>query len=451
MKLSDKIAYFIIVIISLTLSSVTSFSQNNIINELNNIQSLLYEKKPKDAIIKLQEIESLCRSSDDRLIYAFFLKLKGVSYLYEQNYDTATKILNNSISIFEDFNYRGYEYIESLHALAIAYEKTNNIALAEKSFRKAILQSNLIDKNAFSELISFIYQDLGNLYSKQGKNELADLCFKEAKKISNNEDWDYYQWKVSMTQKVTDCISKNDYISLAPIYHELADSIKRHEGICSDYFSAISCEAIYLRTELGRYHEALLLNEEIIDNKDTYKIPPEIVCGAYCGYYSCLASENKFDVIDKTIKYGLYYLQYANVELYPPQAIYRFIGNGAYWKEDYVNAIPYYGEYLSPKYTHEQGRNFDEITNMLAVSYIRTNKPAKAQSLLEKYLNDCSDHLSDNPEHASNVYHNLGRAYMLTNNKKHAIKYLKMSKELQLKLFEKVNEKTNQYLIECEQ
>lgn len=72
MKLSGKIAYFIIVIISLSLSSVTSFSQNNIINELNNIQSLLYEKKPKDAIIKLQEIESLCQSSDDKLIYAFF-------------------------------------------------------------------------------------------------------------------------------------------------------------------------------------------------------------------------------------------------------------------------------------------------------------------------------------------------------------------------------------------
>ena len=129
MKLSDKIAYFIIVIISLTLSSVTSFSQNNIINELNNIQSLLYEKKPKDAIIKLQEIESLCQASDNRLVYEYFLKLKGVSYVYEQNYDTAIDILNNSISIFESLNHKGHEYIESLHALAIANEKTNKITL----------------------------------------------------------------------------------------------------------------------------------------------------------------------------------------------------------------------------------------------------------------------------------------------------------------------------------
>ena len=451
MKLFSKIVYFIIVIISLSLSSVTSFSQNNIINELNNIQSLLYDKKPKEAIIKLQEIESLCQASDDRLVYAYFLKLKGVSYLYEQNYDTAIDILNNSISIFESLNHKGHEYIESLHALAIANEKTNNITLAEKSYRKAILQSNLMDKNAFSELISFIYQDLGNLYSKQGKNELADLCFKEAKKLSNNEDWDYYHWKVSMTQKVTDCISRNDYISLAPIYHELADSIKRHEGICTDYFSAISSEAIYLRPELGQFHEALLLCEEIIETKDTYNIPKEIVCGAYCGYYSCLASENKFDVIDRTIKSGLDYLQNANVELYPRHIIYRLIGNGAYWKENYVHAIPYYEEYLSPNYAREQGNNYGEITNMLAVSYIKINQAAKAKVLLEGYLDNYSDHLNDSPEHASNVYHNLGRAYMLTNNKKKAIKYLKMSKELQLKLFEKVNEKTNQYIIECEQ
>lgn len=451
MRHFDKIFYPIIVFFCITISSATTFSQNNVINELNNIQSLLYDKKPKEAIIKLNEIESLCQSSDDRLFYAFWGELKGQCFLYTQNYNEAINILNNSISIFEEHNYRGHEYVETLHTLAIAYEKTNNTTLAEKLYRKAILQSNLIDKNAFGELISFIYQDLGNLYSKQEKNELADLCFKEAKKLSNNEDWDYYQWKVSMTQKVTDCISRNDYILLAPIYHELADSIKRHEGICPDYFSAISSEAIYLRTELGRFHEALLLSEEIIENKDSYNIPKEIVCGAYCGYYSCLASENKFDIIDRTIKSGLDYLQKANIELYPRHIIYRLIGNGAYWKEDYVHAIPYYEEYLSPNYAREQGNNYGEITNMLAVSYIKTNQAVKAQLLLEKYINENKNQLNENLEHASNVYHNMGRAYMLDDNKKQAIKYLNMSKEIQLKLFGTVNERTNQYIIECEQ
>lgn len=447
MKLSCKNVCFKIVIISLSLSSVTSFSQNNIKNELNNIQSLLYEKRTKDAIIKLQEIESLCQSSDDRLIYAFFLKLKGESNLFEQNYDTATVILNNSISIFEEFNYRGHEYLESLHALAIAYEKTNSLALAEKSYRKAIMLSNLMDKNAYGKLISFIYQDFGYFFSKQGKTELADLCFKEAKKLSNNEDWDYYHWKVSMIQKVTDCISRNDYISLAPIYHELADSIKRHEGICPDYFSAISSEAIYLRTELGRFHEALLLSEEIIENKDNYIIPKEIVCGAYCGYYSCLASENKFDVIDRTIKSGLDYLQKANVELYPRHIIYRLIGNGAYWNEDYIHAIPYYEKYLSPDYVREEGESYDEITNMLAVSYILTNNVDKAQDLLLRYLN--SSERTKNNHILANIYHNIGRTFMLQGNYSDARKYLQISKDLQISLYGDASDKTQQYLNEC--
>ena len=188
-----------------------------------------------------------------------------------------------------------------------------------------------------------------------------------------------------------------------------------------------------------------------MENKDSYNIPKEIVCGAYCGYYSCLASENKFDIIDRTIKSGLDYLQKANIELYPRHIIYRLIGNGAYWKEDYVHAIPYYEEYLSPNYAREQGNNYGEITNMLAVSYIKTNQAVKAQLLLEKYINENKNQLNENLEHASNVYHNMGRAYMLDDNKKQAIKYLNMSKEIQLKLFGTVNERTNQYIIECEQ
>jgi len=49
----------------------------------------------------------------------------------------------------------------------------------------------------------------------------------------------------------------------------------------------------------------------------------------------------------------------------------------------------------------------------------------------------------------ANVYHNLGRAYMLNGKTKEALAYLNKSKDLQLKLYGDVTERTQQYIKEC--
>jgi tetratricopeptide (TPR) repeat protein len=87
---------------------------------------------------------------------------------------------------------------------------------------------------------------------------------------------------------------------------------------------------------------------------------------------------------------------------------------------------------------------------MLGVSYILSGQPAKAQSLLNSFLKTDESRLKkeDSPVLA-NIYHNLGRAYMLNGKIKDALAYLNKSKDLQLKLYGEVSERTTQYIQEC--
>ena len=84
---------------------------------------------------------------------------------------------------------------------------------------------------------------------------------------------------------------------------------------------------------------------------------------------------------------------------------------------------------------------------MLAVSYILTDNADKAQYLLLNYLKSNRTHLND--DIAANIYHNLGRTYMLKGNANEALKYLMKSKDLQMSIYGKVSDKTQQYITEC--
>ena len=95
------------------------------------------------------------------------------------------------------------------------------------------------------------------------------------------------------------------------------------------------------------------------------------------------------------------------------------------------------------------GTNYEEIANQLAVSYLFSNKPQEAQALLKKIVLSESEKLDkENRGLLAMIYHNLGRSEMLMNNIESAKKSLEKSKELQIKVFGQVTEKTQNYLDE---
>ena len=113
-------------------------------------------------------------------------------------------------------------------------------------------------------------------------------------------------------------------------------------------------------------------------------------------------------------------------------------------------AIKYYEQYLKPQYSREQGTNYEDVINQLSVSYILSNDSEKAKTLLVNFLKTDEDRLkAENLPVLSNIYHNLGRAIMLSGSKSEALKWLNKSKELQMDIYGEVAERTLQYIKEC--
>ena len=115
----------------------------------------------------------------------------------------------------------------------------------------------------------------------------------------------------------------------------------------------------------------------------------------------------------------------------------------------FIYSIYYYELYFENVEKKEIGTNYEEIANQLAVSYLSSDKPQNAQMLLKKIVLSESEKLDkENRGLLAMIYHNLGRSEMLMNNIESAKKSLEKSKELQIKVFGQVTEKTQNFLDE---
>jgi tetratricopeptide (TPR) repeat protein len=163
-----------------------------------------------------------------------------------------------------------------------------------------------------------------------------------------------------------------------------------------------------------------------------------------------LSVSKEYDKLQEVLINGIDYLKKANFTDYPPHMLYRFAGNGSYGINDYETAISYYEKYLDSKNPKEGATNYEQIVNMLSVAYILSGYPDKAQKLLKLFLKDNEDVIIvSNPVILANIYHNLGRAIMLSKHYKDALIYLNKSKDLQMKLYGEATSRTIDYINEC--
>ena len=129
---------------------------------------------------------------------------------------------------------------------------------------------------------------------------------------------------------------------------------------------------------------------------------------------------------------------------------YRIAGNGAYWNKHYDIAITFYEKYLETG-VREKGDSYLEIPNMLAVSYIRSNDYSKAIPLLDNLIKSYTLDIDSNLDLKSQIFHNLGRAYMLAGNKQRALVYLTESNDIWKSKTGKDNPKTIEYIKACQE
>lgn len=442
-----KLLIFIIIIVC----GIKYISAQTLWDSIVEVKTLLKDNKKDEAESILNKIENQCIHSGNDTIQVLFLESKGIILWDKEEYKECIPYFLSVIDLYEKLNLKYQNYLDAFVAIGYSYGRLHDYDNAERFYRKALLKSVAIDYN--KEFRPSVYKNLGNLYLEKGDSILAQECFKRAS-IEDADEFDfmnhnYIEWKTKYWTEIGNLLEAQKYQEAADKCAEMIQGIEKKEGKSETYILEVYTNANILSRYLNKYDEAKPLYEEIIEwgNNSIYN---ENVCGAYCNLALYYAVNEDFLHADSIINKGIPYLSKANNEFYPPHSIYRFVGNGAYWKKNYTMAIKYYEEYLKPQYSREQGTNYEEIVNQLSVAYILSDNPVKAKSLLSSFLKTDETRLkTDNIAVLSNIYHNLGRASMLSGSKSEALKLLNMSKELQLDIYGEVSERTLQYIKEC--
>ena len=446
---------FYLIIFFLLISTI-SYAQEDIVEKIIRIRQLVTEAKTNEALTIIAQIEQQCMQSTNDTLKAVFLELKGQSLLDIGNYKECITPCKEAITLFEGTNLRQYEYLDAWYIIATAYHRLRDYKNAESYYRKGILRSVAARVDKVNQYRSSLYLNLGNLYKEQGDTLLAKECYNRVEQSPERElidinNWNYVEWENTQWEQVNLLVKENRYEEATNFYVDFIKSIKEKKGSrYKSYLLAVYSRAILLSRYINKLDEAIPLFEELVNLSNSLDTPDESICGAYCNLASCYSQKKNYEAVDIVISKGLLYLSQTGIEDYPAHMLYRFAGNGAYWIQDYPNAIKYYELYFSsPK--RESGTNYEEITNQLSVSYIFSGHPEKAKKQLERLLKTDEERLkNENVQTLATVYHNLGRAYMLLDDKTSALVYLKKSKDVQTSLYDEVAERTLLYIQECQ-
>lgn len=373
--------YFII----LFLISTLSYAQEGVVEKVIRVRQLITETRTNDALSLIAQIEQQCMQSPNDTLKAVFLELKGQALLDVENYEECITPCKEAITLFERTNLRQYEYLDAWYIIATAYHRLKDYNNAESYYRKGILRSVAARVSEVNQYRSSLYLNLGNLYKEQGDTLLAEECYKRVGKSPERElididDWNYVDWEGAQWEQVNQLVNDQRYEEAANFYTNFTKIIKERKGNRYEaYLLAVYSRAILLSRYVNNIDDAIPLFEELVNLSDSIDAPNENICGAYCNLALCYSQKGNYKAVDNVISKGLPYLSKANIQGYPSHMIYRFTGNGAYWKHDYPNAIKYYERYFSSN-EREPGTNYEEITNQLCVSYIFFWSSRKGQS-----------------------------------------------------------------------
>ena len=435
-----------------------TYSQNVFsIDYMIKVKELIDEDRNDEALSMLDKMEKQGIDTAHDSIRVLFYEDKGVILFYDDKYNDCIPYFQKAISLYEKLNMKAQNYLDDFMAIGYSYGMMKDYDNAERYYRKALLKSTTAEcKKDFQPSV---YKKLGDLYMLKGDSALAEECYTmvadgDKATVKDNEfiSMNYINWEVACWDKINKLVDEKKYEDAVKEYAAFCDELKKKKGVTYEsYLVAVNCRAMLLSRYLHRTDEALPLYKELTEIADKLPSGNETICNAFCNLVLCYSKTNRQNELKEAIRDGLEYLKKATIENFPPFIIYRMAGNGFYWQQDYSNAIKYYEKYIGmSKDKHEGGTNFEEIANMLSVSYIFSGMPEKAKAVLLDVLKGSERKLKkESPQTLATIYHNLGRAYMLENDKADALKFLNRSSDLQKQLYGKTGERTLQYINEC--
>lgn len=443
----------VLIIVFLACLASNTYSQN-LWDSVIKVKSLIDEDHDDEAETMLGSIEKQCLDSGQDSILVLFYESEGVILWKKENFNECIPYFHKVINLYERLNIKAQNYLDAFMAIGYSYGRLKDYDNAEKYYRKALLKSVTAEHN--EDFRHNVYQNLGSLYMAKGDTILAKECYK---RVGNKDvidldfmETNYLGWESEHWKRINKLVDEKKYEEAAEEYVDFIKEIKEKRGNRDkSYILAVYSRGILLSRYLDRVYEAIPLFKELTDMADSLPDMDKDICGAFCNLALCYSRINNCKALGELIPMGQEYLRKANMEGFPSHMIYRFAGNGAYWQQNYSEAIRYYEKYIDPINVHEGGICFEEIANQLGVSYIFMNMPEKAKKVLIELLKGSEAKLKESAQSLlATVYHNLGRAYMLEDNKAKALKYLNKSKKIQEQYNGNVLERTLLYIHECQ-
>ncbi|WP_305156501.1 tetratricopeptide repeat protein [uncultured Muribaculum sp.] len=401
----------------------------------------------------LKDIASECIASDNDTIKVLYYETQGSLLFFDSKYKECIEYLSKVPVLYEKIDIRNINYLESFHALGIAYQKMGDYATAERFYRKGLLKSVLI--NQPEKYRENIYLNLGNLYLEQNDSILAHQCFSRmnAKSLGGLVNASLSDDKIlddSELQAIK-LREEGNFEAAVEAYDKILSYIKERIGTHNeDYIRNLYSKALVVGFNLGRVNDGIQICEEIISYKDYMPPCQENIQGAFAHWLQYLAFDGNREKVDSVLSEAFAYLENCPNRLEETALIYRLTGNGAYWNKHYEIAIPFYEKYIATG-VREEGTSYLEIPNMLAVAYIFSGSHSKAISLLSSHIKRYKQDIDGNLNLKCQILHNLGRAYMLEGDKKKALTYLIESNEIFKSVTGEENPKTSEYITACQE
>ena len=455
--------YFkIVLLFAFLLIKQFNLAQTSSLSEITaKADNLIGKYKEKEALRILEDVNIDEYSNEKDAKLASFYFVKAIAYDLNEDSCNSIEMFKKACDYFEKAGITFGPYLQSLEGLGRIYHETGELLLSEKCYKKIIIYGTPSQLSKNEELnglddVSKAFYNLGIIYADKDEYDLSEKCLlkvmqKDNVAHKNTQDYLYNHLFNRLFSKTLEFRKNEKYEEAVVVFDRLLSLIEWYSGRLDDKFLQVSFnKALVLGYNLGLYKEAIPILTNNTESRNSIESPNKDICSSFCFLTMYLSVSKEYDKLQEVLINGIDYLKKANFTDYPPHMLYRFAGNGSYGINDYETAISYYEKYLDSKNPKEGATNYEQIVNMLSVAYILSGYPDKAQKLLKLFLKDNEDVIIvSNPVILANIYHNLGRAIMLSKHYKDALIYLNKSKDLQMKLYGEATSRTIDYINEC--
>lgn len=333
-----------------------SFKVNgSVIDTLNEIKQLMEKEEYETAIVKLTDIEQICMSDTSTQVKKDFNINMGAALFFTEKYELAIPYLQSAL---QQMSYKPDDgdcnYLETLYGIASCYNNIKDYKNAESYYRKAII---INDIQPFAcRIMTQIYTELIELYTKTNQSTLADLCSKQLGQYQQGlrtlngkyDDWLKIVEEIYASLPSFDLLKPEDKPKIIETYSSILDMINTNIGKNNDEY--IKFCSLYATTMQYKYYDTITakeLNMELIRIGHVLKEHKPEIASAYEDYLRLVSGQNEVGLVNSILHEAIEYYKATPNKFRDEVNLYEIVGVGFCNVGNYNDGVPYFEKVIN--------------------------------------------------------------------------------------------------------